>query len=422
MTELGEIPFTWNTGKINDLIKSIVAGVSVNSENKEAQDGEYGILKTSAVSYDRFLYKENKTILNDELVRAKLNPIKNGIIVSRMNTIEFVGACAYVDKDYNNLFIPDRLWQLDVKDNTFSKWLYYELISPKIKQSISNIATGTSGSMKNISKNVFKDLIIHIPPIDEQQKIAGILSTVDVQIEQTEGLIEKTKELKKGIMQRLLTKGIVHTEFKETEVGVIPKEWEVKLLKDISENITIGLVKTMTKYYVDNGVPLIRNSDIKENKILNKHMVYLDKQFALENKEKMMRKGDIVTVHTGDIGTSGIIEEKLVGAHGFATLNTTVNKNIVDEHYLCWYFNSEIFKKQAYSFSTGDGRNNLNLKDFVNTLIIVPNKVKEQKHIADIISSVDEKIEQYEVKKQKLQLMKQGLMQKLLTGKIRVKV
>ncbi len=84
--------------------------------------------------------------------------------------------------------------------------------------------------------------------------------------------------------------------------------------------------------------------------------------------------------------------------------------------------NSEIFKKQAYSFSTGDGRNNLNLKDFVNSLIIVPDSLEEQKKIASILSSVDNQIEEYQNKKSKLEELKKGLMQQLLTGKIRVKV
>ena len=158
MTELGEIPEEWGIVTINKLIKCIDAGVSVNSEDREAKDDEYGILKTSSVSYDKFLPKENKLILERDVNRAKLNPVKNGILVSRMNTIELVGACAFVDKNYEYLFIPDRLWQVIVNDNVSSKWLYYELVSPKIKSLISSIATGTSGSMKNISKEAKIDL------------------------------------------------------------------------------------------------------------------------------------------------------------------------------------------------------------------------------------------------------------------------
>lgn len=178
----------------------------------------------------------------------------------------------------------------------------------------------------------------------------------------------------------------------------------------------------MTKYYVDNGVPLIRNSDIKENIILCEDMINLAEDFAYENQDKKLKLGDVVTVHTGDICTSAVIEENLVGSHGFATLHSTVMKNVINNYYLSWYLNSEIAKRQAYSFSTGDGRNNLNLKDFVKILIPVPNKLDEQLQIVNILNETFTKVTELDKKREKLQQLKKGLMQQLLTGKIRVKV
>ena len=159
---------------------------------------------------------------------------------------------------------------------------------------------------------------------------------------------------------------------------------------------------------------------LKENTIKTDSMVYLDKEFSRANQSKCLNIGQIVTVHTGDIGTSAVIEENMQGAQGFATLNTTVNKSIINEYYLCWYLNSDICKNQAYSFSTGDGRNNLNLKDFVNILAIVPSSIEEQKKIVFILNSISRKIQEYENKKQKLEELKKGLMQQLLSGRIRV--
>src|SRR5690606_19017866 len=112
--------------------------------------------------------------------------------------------------------------------------------------------------------------------------------------------------------------------YKMTELGEIPSEWEVKSLQQISKNVTIGLVTTMTKHYVENGVPLIRNSDIKEGKIRMEKLINLSSEFAEKNSNKQMKLNDIVTVHTGDIGTSSLISEDLVGCLGFATLQTTV--------------------------------------------------------------------------------------------------
>ncbi|WP_347043161.1 restriction endonuclease subunit S, partial [Bacteroides fragilis] len=94
----------------------------------------------------------------------------------------------------------------------------------------------TQGSSNiNINANNIKELKVAIPSMEEQEKIASILSTVDEQIDNVDGLIEKNKELKKGLMQQLLTKGIGHTKFKKSEVGEIPEEWEVMVLEDVCD-------------------------------------------------------------------------------------------------------------------------------------------------------------------------------------------
>ena len=92
----------------------------------------------------------------------------------------------------------------------------------------------------NLSKKYFLKLQIPFPPLPEQQKIAEILSTVDEQISTTQAIIDNSKELKKGLMQKLFSEGIGHTEFKDTKIGRIPKGWEVTYLKDLCSMITDG--------------------------------------------------------------------------------------------------------------------------------------------------------------------------------------
>lgn len=159
-----------------------------------------------------------------------------------------------------------------------------------------------------------------------------------------------------------------------------------KQITEIAETF-IGLVTTMTKHYVSDGVPLIHNSDIKENKFEFKKMVYLDKSFAEKNKTRMHKKGDIVTVHTGDVGTSAIIDDKLDGSLGFATIVTRIkNKDVVNENYLCHFLNSNECKKQIYSMIRGD-RNNLNLKDFNKLIIPIP-PIEEQLKIVKMLDEM----------------------------------
>lgn len=207
-TEIGRIPKSWEVKKLGDIIENLYAGVSVNLEDKLIEnDNEYGILKTSCLNGNEFDPNEHKRILADEIGRAKLNPKKDTILISRMNTPDLVGMSAYVGDDYESLFVPDRLWQTKFYQNVNVnvKWLSDVFSSFTFKKTLKNIATGTSGSMKNISKSAFLNIKIAFPQHDEQLEISNILESISEKIRTI--LIKKQsyKILKKGLMQKLLT-------------------------------------------------------------------------------------------------------------------------------------------------------------------------------------------------------------------------
>lgn len=257
--------------------------------------------------------------------------------------------------------------------------------------------------------------------IKEQQKIAEILSTVDEQIDQTDQLIEKTKELKKGLMQQLLTKGIGHSEFKQYEMGEIPVEWNIHIYGSITQRITVGIATSTTKHYVKNGIPMIRNQNIKNNKIIFNDLLYISSEFDEKNKSKRLKENDIITVRTGYPGQSAVVPKELENAQSFTTLISTPNKDIINSEYLSYYINSPIGMEQLKNMSAGGAQQNLNAASLRKLKVILPS-LKEQQEIAEIISSVDEDIEGYEEEKSKYEELKKGLMQQLLTGKTRVKV
>ncbi|GAC1606589.1 MAG: hypothetical protein NVS3B3_07120 [Aquirhabdus sp.] len=172
------IDHSWPLVKLGELIRGLNAGVSVNSESRPKNEGEKGILKTSAVTYGVFNPQENKVIIELELDRAKINPKKDCIIISRMNTEDLVGASAYVDRDYADLYLPDRLWQAEKANDTFSmKYVHYIISSPRFRKAISGLSGGTSGSMKNITKPGFLNLEIPLPSLEIQLKIVNELES-----------------------------------------------------------------------------------------------------------------------------------------------------------------------------------------------------------------------------------------------------
>jgi type I restriction enzyme S subunit len=206
-TEIGEIPEEWEVKKLGDLIEKLEAGVSVNSEDRHTRTGEKGILKTGAVQNGKFVLSEHKTILPSEISRATIHPRKDSIVISRMNTPELVGELGYVDKDYNDFFLPDRLWQTVFRKNVSVcvRWLTYLLISPKVKPQIKGAATGTSNSMKNISKETLLNLRIPYPPTWEQEEISEHLNSVDEKIQIETMKKQSSLRMKRALMQKLLS-------------------------------------------------------------------------------------------------------------------------------------------------------------------------------------------------------------------------
>ena len=263
-----------------------------------------------------------------------------------------------------------------------------------------------------ISNNRFLSGEICLPSEPaEQQKIASFLTSLDELIAEQSRKVDSLREHKRGLMQQLFPReGETQPRLRFPEFQN-KGEWSEEKLTEIAKT-TIGLVTTMTTSYASKGVPLIRNSDIKENTVRKGKLIYLLESFADKHSNKKLIEGDIVTVHTGDIGVSAVIDRDLSGCLGFATLNTRLLNRDVSPEYLCWYFNSERYIRFALSMATGDGRNNFNLSDFNLSVIPIPSKA-EQQRIATCLSSLDALITAETQKHEALKTHKKGLMQQL---------
>lgn len=208
-TVVGIIPEEWEVAPLSREIEQLEAGVSVNSVDEELRSyaHEQAILKTSAISGGKFLPHEHKKIAPRDIGRAKLNPRRDTIIISRMNTPDLVGECGYVDANYKNLFLPDRLWMTRIRprSDVCVRWLNYLLSSKPYKARIKELGTGTSGSMKNIAKDALLALPIPYPSGEEQRAIAAALRDMDAELAALEQRREKTRALKQAMMQELLT-------------------------------------------------------------------------------------------------------------------------------------------------------------------------------------------------------------------------
>ena len=206
---IGDIPNSWDVLKLKYVIAFIESGVSVNASQSAAGEGKIGVLKTSSVSKYSFRPEENKEVNLDELGRVSCPVRANTIIVSRMNTPELVGACGYVEQDYPNLFLPDRLWQVHFLNSVVVKYVWYYLSSNYIRNYYSSLSSGTSSSMQNISKGQFENAHLLLPPPEVQRDIVKFLdkkcATLDSLVAEKESLIADLEAYKKSLIFEVVT-------------------------------------------------------------------------------------------------------------------------------------------------------------------------------------------------------------------------
>jgi len=171
----------WKIEKFDKYLLDIIAGSSAGGEEKdELLEKEVGILKTSSVTKGRFNPKEFKVVRWDKLGSKLVNPQEGDLLFSRANTRELVGATCIVDKNYYNLFLPDKLWVLMVNELDLNKvFLHFLFQNPSFKNRFTLTATGSSSSMLNISMQKLRNVSIPIPSMALQIKFANAYNIVE---------------------------------------------------------------------------------------------------------------------------------------------------------------------------------------------------------------------------------------------------
>ncbi len=277
-------------------------------------------------------------------------------------------------------------------------------------------------SINGITREDLMALRVPLPTLFEQRKIAAILSSVDAAIQETDAIIAQTEQVKRGLMQELLTKGIGHTEFEETKVGVIPREWKVVKLGRLCAQIQSGFASGERD---EDGIIQLRMNNITtEGYItLNSHL----RVPKIDNIEDyLLVYGDILFNNTNSvdlIGKTAIFRDEC----DYCSFSNHLTRIKVDENKATseWVLYNFIRKFEQGYFrricQRHVGQAGIGQKDLKNTLLPEP-PLSEQRQIAAILSSVDERLVAEREHRARLETVKRGLMQDLLTGKKRVKV
>ncbi|MCP1301006.1 restriction endonuclease subunit S [Chryseobacterium sp. S0630] len=422
-----DIPDTWSRIPLYELRNKKdrygFTGGPFGSDLKSEHYTESGIkiLQLQNIGEGKFIDKgivytsEQKA---DELISCNIYP--GEIILAKMAPV--ARCCKVPSTDERYLMCSDGI-RLSVDTHKFdNEFVFQSLNSKYFRDEAESKSTGTTRA--RIGLNELKQICLYVPnSVQEQQKIAEILSTVDEKIEVIDQQIIQTQELKKGLMQRLLTKGIGHTEFKDSTLGMIPESWEVVELDEISSTTRLAGYE-YSEYWeesIDGEITALRGYNIGKNKLLLHNVIKISEELSQKLIRSRLFKGNVVFPCVGTIGNAIVIEENDKYHINQNIAKITPNDNL-DSYFLMQYLISPMCKNEIKRFNATTSQPNVLVGSLRKFRIPFPSSISEQIKISRILGSVDDKLEILSEKKTHYQELKQGLMQQLLTGKIRVKV
>lgn len=443
-TEVGLIPDDWEVKRLGDNVDILRGGSPRPIENylTTKADGINWIKIGDVRPNDKYIRKTEEKIIPEGKSRSR--EVKKGDLILS-NSMSFgrpyilaIDGC-----------IHDGWLTIQNYSESFDKeFLYYLLGSDEVFKQYVQMAAGSS--VQNLNKEKVADLQLKVPPFVEQQRIAKALSDIDALISTTEKLLQKKKNIKQGTMQNLLTgkkrlpgfgdkqtdlfvPNGTHTKevkdvspeqirlsakMKQTELGEIPEDWEVKSLGEIAETFT-GLTYSLEKVY-EHGTLVLRSSNIKNEQLCFEDNVFV--QMSIPERAFVKENDILICVRNGSkalIGKSAIITKAAVGM-AFGAFMIVLRSSIINQNYLLYIWQSDFVQKQVTD-NLGATINQITNADFKKFNVIISPDKEEQTAIANVLSSMDKEIETLNSKLEKYRNLKTAMMQKLLTGKIRLR-
>lgn len=400
-TDIGLVPEDWEIKTIEE-VANVFGGGTPSTRDSIYWNGDINWFTPTEVGKSKYLYDSVRKITEEGLSNcsARILPINTILITTRAG----IG-------DLGILKIPSATNQgfqsLIPNTNIDYEFLYY-LVST-LKPLLLKNASGST--FLEISPSKVKSIEIPVPPLPEQKAIAEVLSDTDHWITSLEDLIVKKQLIKQGAMQKLLTP---KDDWEVKRLGDLTKVFTKQTGFDYSAYIKPSLVQTKS----ENDIPFIQNKDFN-NKWINLNTdYYIPKNIAQNFPRILLNEKSLLISISGAIGNIGVYEKnELAFIGGAIAILKFKNPEIID--WAMYYLKSREGQLKLFGNVKAGSHQNLILDDIRKIEIPLP-KIEEQIHIATILSDMDAEIETLEQKLTKAKQVKQGLMQELLIGRIRL--
>ena len=429
-SEVGLIPEDWEVERLESLTLKIGSGITPTGGSSVYKQEGRPFLRSQNVGWGNLLLDDIVFIDEQTHMTFPSTEIKSGDVFLNI-TGASIGRSSYASKHVLGGNVNQHVCIIrPQQEKLTSLYLNHFLLSNRGQKQIDSFQSG--GNRQGLNFGQIKTFLIPLPPLPEQTAIASALSDMDALIAQTEKLIEKKKAIKQGVMQELLTgkkrlKGFENSKgYKQTEVGLIPEDWEVLSIDNIFDFystsnyskaemslegevgcIHYGLIHAIsdTSYNLQRGIKFfIKPEQAKYEEIMDGDVVMVDASEDMEGVNK-------------SIEVFGVNNKRFIA--GLHTYLLRDNKLRLANNFRGAILNSSLIKTQLNRLAVGMKVFGVSKPQLKTVLIPVP-PLPEQTAIASALSDIDEDIRIRETKLQKLKLQKQGMMQALLTGKIRL--
>jgi len=374
-----------------------------------------GGFNTEGVKYYAGDFDKNAVVKEGDLVIANTDITRNA---------EVVGAPMLLPKHLEEpVLISMDLSVLDIdNDKADNHYLYYLLQTPTARNFMRDHSSGST--VLHLKTKDVPNFGITIPPLSEQKKIAEILSTVDEEIQKTDEIISATEKLKRGLMQKLFTRGIGHTKFKNTEVGEIPAEWNVQTIKESTIQLIDGdrgvNYPKLNEFFDEGHCVFLSAKNVTKEGFVFDEVSFISKEKDAALRKGKLQRGDVILTSRGTVGNIAYFDDRVPFE------NIRINSGMLifrggkdfDPQFMFQYLSGPQMETLYLSMGSGSAQPQLPIRSLEMIRVpIIP--IDEQKKISSIIDVVSQKVLVNQKLKDKLSLLKKGLMQDLLSGKKR---
>jgi type I restriction enzyme S subunit len=406
-----EVPEGWRESILEQL--AAINPETLPASTKPGQPLRY--IDIAAVFGPSALMEPKSLTFGEAPSRARRIARRNDILISTVRP--YLRSFCKIDDDDENLVASTGFAIVRAKPNVDPDFLYQHVLSPNFVDHL--IPRMRGSNYPAVSAKDVGDYSLPLPPLPEQRHIAEILSSVDEAIAATQAIIDQICKVKQGVLKHLLTKGIGHTRFKQTEIGEIPEEWNIVCTDDICRCISVGIVVQPAQYYVSEGIKCFRSANVREGYIEDKNWAYISPESNELLSKSRLQSGDVLIVRSGYTGTSCVVSPEFDGTNCIDIIFARPMQDRVHPYFLSALINSPIGRKQVLRAEGGLAQKHFNVSAMKKMQIPLPN-MDEQHVIAARISDItkQELLSGREVAR--LKSLKSALMTDLLSGRKRV--